>query len=99
MTGIKRVLDEYVGERGELARERGVIPLFALVASQIFQHEDVSRRERADGRARPHSDGLRAESNLPAGRQAPQCFSDRRKRLGSLLADVAYERYPRAALA
>ncbi len=55
--GRERIVDVDVGERGERARELGVVALLALVEAQVLEHRDVAGLQRGD-----HLIGLRADA-------------------------------------
>jgi len=49
MRRAERVVDVDLGEGGELAAERRVVPLFAGVKSQVLEDEDTARLQGGDG--------------------------------------------------
>src|SRR3989338_11205642 len=87
VAGIERVLDEDIGERGELPREGRVVPYFACAPPEILEHEHVPWCERSDRLARSRADGFGAEGD--ARDESGERSRDRLERLGPGFAQMA----------
>ena len=64
--GRERVVDVEIAQRGQPARESGIVRLVLLVIADVFEQEDLARLQPVHGLDRRLADAVFGELDFPA---------------------------------